>query len=457
MVHSIKVTWSLGFGLVDEKQAFRMMVAIEAGYFVGSLLFTAGTVYFFPVEGLEDVILGCRLYELGSVVFGLLTLYSQLDRLRARRRKDAGRNVTIRELVEECLYCLGSFVFLIGTFLFDPPCVKFLAILFGIPGSHIENTAAVLFMLGSFMFSLGSYVNALSIFEAPKTFRLHYISVTTCYQFGGLLFVAGTMGYVEAFKPNKTMRWVSTWFYLVGCLFYVVGSFLSFVSCVARHQVRWERLQEKNDTKRKRSVVRILGRTASAIPRALLAAAGGRKRRSGGGGHGRLEEDAEEGGVSPCGVRLDLDFASESPGPSEDLDLEDGDGLLEERLAALLGENAGRELAAALRSEDGGDKGEEEQDVFGAFWRSVWTAGPTPPWTGDGCPGSGGVAFAEGTTAFGAAAPVAAAEAAATAAAHGQGHHAVSIGASTASRSAAQQTVSPFRDRDNLTFMDERS
>jgi len=238
MVHAIKLSWKLGCGQLSEHRAARCHALVEAGYLIGSLLFTIGTVYFFPIEGFEDFVLGCRFYEVGSVVFAGLTGYSELDRLHARRHGDPSeRTVTNRELLEQVLYCAGSFVFLVGTFFFDPTCISGLSALFRISESHVENTAAVLFMIGSFMFSFGAYVNALSIFEAPRMFRKSLISVTTSYMFGGLFFVAGTMGYVEAFEPNVTLKWCATWFYLVGCFFYVFGSFMSLVSTVARHQV----------------------------------------------------------------------------------------------------------------------------------------------------------------------------------------------------------------------------
>mmetsp|Transcript_16437 Transcript_16437/g.35922 ORF Transcript_16437/g.35922 Transcript_16437/m.35922 type:complete len:464 (+) Transcript_16437:342-1733(+) len=370
MVHAIKLTWKLGFGHLSERQEARLHSFIESGYVIGSVLFAVGTIYFFPVEGLEDFTLGCRYYEVGSVLFMGLTAYSELDRF-YRRKREGTAAVKIRELVEELLYCLGSFVFLVGTFLFDPTCVAFWVWLVGCSKDTVENTAAALFMVGSFMFSLGSYVNALSIFEAPKSFRLHYMSVTTCYQFGGLLFVAGTMGYVKAFEPNRTMVWVSTWLYMVGCIFYVLGSGLAFISTVASHQVYWEKVHA-NDSKKKKSKV---SKALATVARLALRRRGkGRSKRNG-------MQTLEEEGLSPDGLRLDFDIASEAGTErSEELDLDDEDGRLEQKLAAVLGEEAGRELVAALREEEEEVNEEEaetpahnrsEVDVFGAFWRGV--------------------------------------------------------------------------------------
>ena len=48
------------------------------------------------------------------------------------------------------------------------------------------------------------------------------------------------------------------------------------------------------------------------------------------------------------------------------------EGKLAEQLSAVLGPDVGRELVATLR----GTECPEEENVFGAFWRSVTGAGP---------------------------------------------------------------------------------
>lgn len=367
MVHAIKLGWKIGFGLLSEHVAARAHALLEAGYLIGSLLFTVGTLFFFPLEGLEDFVVGCRFYEVGSVVFALLTGYSELDRWHARRQDS--RDVTKRELLEQMLYCAGSFVFLVGTFFFDPPCVDTLSELLSISKSHIENTAALLFMVGSFMFSLGAYVNALSIFEAPRMFRRHLVIVTSSYMFGGLLFIAGTMGYVEAFEPNLKLRWCATWFYLVGCLFYVNGSGLSFISTVARNQVRFERIQDQEQEKNRR-LARLLSRATSALPRAFKRSKRGKKQaaqQDDGEGDGASVEDGDEATFDEA----DLEAAADEAGVEDmDLDLEVVERRMSAKLASVLGPEVGRELVAALQDADGLGE-EEDEDVFGAFFRAV--------------------------------------------------------------------------------------
>merc|ERR1740121_1562100 len=234
--------------------------------------------------------------------------------------------------------------------MFDPPIVQGLADIFPFTDEEIYNAAAALFMIGSFLFALGAYINALSIFEAPRIFRNHLISVTTCYEFGGLLFVAGTMGYVEAFEPNRTMKWVATWFYFIGCMSYVTGSFLAFVTAVAGNQVRWEKLK-KEERRRKRSIASRVGRAGTAIPRALIRRA-------------RRKSKGEDDCISLAELRRTLQLVEDA----ESLDIDVSESDLAEQLSAALGPEAGQELAAAFRGEE---DDEEADGVFGAFWRAV--------------------------------------------------------------------------------------
>lgn len=350
MVHSFKPLRRLGLGVLSAKVAQRLKATVELGYLCGSLLFGVGTLYFFPVEGLEDFRLGCRFYEIGSVLFLGLTLYTELDHYKAKKRGDQGRDVKNRELLEQLLYVFGSLVFFVGTLLYDPPVVDFLAWVFASRRGRIVNTAAVFFMLGSFLFSLGSYVNALSIFEAPRMLRKHQIRVTTCYQFGGLFFIAGTMGYVDAFEPNYLLKLCATWLYMAGCCFYITGSGLSFVAVVARRQKRWERKVAELDRRRLHGAAPV-GRPALDL---------------------RDEAQFHEPTVLAEVSEPDVDEEEDV-----ELDLEVAKQRIQKHLAEVLGPEAAQDLASKLNDRDG-PLGEEE-DLFSAFWRSIWQTPVSPP------------------------------------------------------------------------------
>lgn len=402
MVHAIRLDWKLGCGALSDRVAARCHALVEAGYLLGSVLFTLGTVFFFPLEGLEDYVTGCRLYELGSLLFAGLTLYAEIDRWHARR---AGRaEVTKRELLEVFFYCVGSIIFLIGTFMYDPPIVTALTNVLGVPKAELENTAGGMFMFGSFLFAAGAYVNAMGIFEAPRIFRKHLVIVTSSYMFGGVLFVAGTMGYIEAFEPNEKLRTCATSFYLIGCLFYCLGTFLSFVHTVARHQVRWERIQDMERRKKQR-MRRLLGRAGRLAKKATGWKRKRRPKPSGPDDDAMTEatedtvnsdefdleaidepEDEDDGDLNldvaeakaskKLASVLGPDIGKELVAAIRDGDeVLDGEGVVERRvsqqLTTVLGPEAGRELVAALRDGD-----EVEDGIFGAFWRGVTGAGP---------------------------------------------------------------------------------
>jgi len=57
MVHATKPQRKLGFGMLSPRSMERLNMAVEFGYLVGSVLFTVGTVYFFPMED-DDLALG---------------------------------------------------------------------------------------------------------------------------------------------------------------------------------------------------------------------------------------------------------------------------------------------------------------------------------------------------------------------------------------------------------------
>merc|ERR1712146_224212 len=95
--------------------------------------------------------------------------------------------------------------------------------------------------------------------------------------------------------------------------------------------------------------------------RIVTGAASGKER------HNDAQSPEQNGGDEDNISLEDLTDAVESE-CSPDVDMELAEGQLTEQLAAVLGPEAGQELVAALReaNTDG-----DEEDVFGAFWRSV--------------------------------------------------------------------------------------
>lgn len=261
VVHAVLIHSTLGTEGRSQRFQEIFQQTIEVGFIIGCLCFAVGCYFYFPEEysHAENVVLACRLLEVGSTIFTVLLLYSWVDGCIARRFKSS-KHVSKRELWELICCTLGSFSFLIGTLLFDPPVVTWTHEITGIQELAIENLGGILFMVGSFFFCAGTFSMSLSLFEANVLFRATGVIITACYAFGGLLFVAGTMGFIAAFEPNLAQRIVATYFYVIGSVLYTIGAMLSFVRCqwilqIARQQrqsaaliqMRWRQYRSYSD------------------------------------------------------------------------------------------------------------------------------------------------------------------------------------------------------------------
>ena len=53
------------------------------------------------------------------------------------------------------------------------------------------------FMIGSMFFAIAAFLNAMDIHKTHPQFKQYAFTIASSYEFGGLLFVGGTMGYVS--------------------------------------------------------------------------------------------------------------------------------------------------------------------------------------------------------------------------------------------------------------------
>merc|ERR1719230_436763 len=95
---------------------------------------------------------------------------------------------------------------------------------------------------------------------------------------------------------------------------------------------------------------------------------------------GLIDDGAQNSANSleiPQNVVKDEDHTDVEDPPEQmtDEDLDSVELRLAHHLQQVLGTDAGQEFAAALRNRNGGIL--EEEDLFGAFWRSVWTSETT--------------------------------------------------------------------------------
>lgn len=228
----------------------------EGGYFASSLLFCVGSLYFFPGRT-QNYRHGCRLFDLGSIIIAVLAL--------AQMAQMYGRRLRAREVAEQSLYFLGSVVFMLGCLISDPD-LQPLCLRFGGTSLWWDLQAAKLFMVGSFLFAFAAFCNMLSIYYAPPVFPGVALTITTMYEFGGMLFVGGTMGFIPGLGCNEQMQALGCCGYLVGSLCYCVGSALSLAV-----RVGLKRLDKADEPTRDANVVALLREHEDALRRSSAA------------------------------------------------------------------------------------------------------------------------------------------------------------------------------------------
>lgn len=179
-------------------------------------------------------------------------------------------------LEEQALYWVGSLLFMLGTLIWDPSVEHWWG------GKHFDHLwwlmfADGLFMLGSFVFSLAAYCNAIILAKqhssTHRIVRRIAFAVVTCSMLGGFFFIGGTLCFLPAryvvvpadatcslehvsegwkimkqgsagASPECTfslsmarMEKIGCGFYMVGCVLYFFGSLLSIGKTRAMHKI----------------------------------------------------------------------------------------------------------------------------------------------------------------------------------------------------------------------------
>jgi len=141
------------------------------------------------------------------------------------------------EACESSLYVAGAILFNAGTILYWPEESNWPLTLASrelAPGQYFnwfspEFEGTVLFIVGSMFFVMASYVNGLSQrgFDTPVKKML--VASTTCYMFGALLFVMGSVAWLPELGCGQRMEEFGAVMYVIGSLLYVIGSVISVI------------------------------------------------------------------------------------------------------------------------------------------------------------------------------------------------------------------------------------
>jgi len=172
---------------VAEKGALSLEATENGLYWWGSLIFTVGTILYWPEEA----------------------QYRQIERL-----KDMSLGVYFN--------------------LFSP-----------------EFEGSLLFVLGSLVFAAAAFVNGLSQRSFDTTKNKMLTATTSLYMMGSLLFVMGSVAFLPNLGCNDTMVAIGAWCFIVGSMFYVIGGVISLVRTLKqiRDEPELEKLAPQESTR----------------------------------------------------------------------------------------------------------------------------------------------------------------------------------------------------------------
>mmetsp|Transcript_68697 Transcript_68697/g.129630 ORF Transcript_68697/g.129630 Transcript_68697/m.129630 type:complete len:333 (+) Transcript_68697:101-1099(+) len=215
---------------------------IEIGYVFGSALFIYGTLLSFPSIkwipekewGITQEEVANLVNDIGSVIFFVLALYDVTDKYIKRRAGE--EHVTRKELIEQFLYVVGSFLFAVGTNCYDDNVLGWFKRV--APGTFSEIDfdlwGAILFMTGSCMFGMAVYVDALDMKHTRLSCHNHALMISILNEIGSFMFLCGTVPYLPGFDPAADFGYAfARWNYLIGSCLFTYSAFLGMLRSVA--------------------------------------------------------------------------------------------------------------------------------------------------------------------------------------------------------------------------------
>lgn len=204
---------------------------IEALDIIAAVIFVVGSVCFLPKysHDLQVFMLGCVLFVVGSVVYCGICLFALIEALKEK-------GLPSLEAGENGMYLLGSWLFLVGTFLYWPAEAHYkyiehvkdmsLGQYFNLFEPEFEGT--VLFAIGSVLFAFAAFTNALNIRGFDDWTAKTLSAITSLYMAGSLLFAMGSIAFLPNLGCNEQMTTIGAWCFIIGSVLFLIGGILSF-------------------------------------------------------------------------------------------------------------------------------------------------------------------------------------------------------------------------------------
>eukprot|EP00933_Yihiella_yeosuensis_P016778 TRINITY_DN14205_c0_g1_i1.p1 TRINITY_DN14205_c0_g1~~TRINITY_DN14205_c0_g1_i1.p1 ORF type:complete len:279 (+),score=29.03 TRINITY_DN14205_c0_g1_i1:216-1052(+) len=97
---------------------------------------------------------------------------------------------------------------------------------FNLMSPEFEGT--VLFIIGSLLYAAAAFINGLNHTDMVTYQGKCHSASTTMYMSGSLLFVMGSVAFLPHLGCNEQMIAIGAWSFIIGSVFFVIGSVISF-------------------------------------------------------------------------------------------------------------------------------------------------------------------------------------------------------------------------------------
>lgn len=233
------------------KDATLYSYSIEFLEVMAAVLFVIGSFCFIPKysKNVEVFQMGCNLFVVGSVQYLIICSLTLLEAWEEKGKWTF-------EVAENLLYLIGSVVFLVGTVLYFPE------------RDHCEHVASsedpevcasigqevnkstkewygtVLFIMGSLIFTVAVFLNALNQRKFIEWQHQMVTVITMLYMLGSVLFCMGSVAFLPDVGCGPEMVEIGANMFIVGSIFFLIASLLSFwrTSYMLRHPEEVEEL-----------------------------------------------------------------------------------------------------------------------------------------------------------------------------------------------------------------------
>lgn len=198
-------------------------------YLFGGIFFIIGSIFSLPsCKEFGDA--GSWIFMGGSFIYLIVTGHDLLEAviyLLSRNKKTIWNWI---EVIAAVVYVLGTILFTIGSIFF-------------LSEVNLIMPGAVCFIIGSFLFLIGSCINVMQIVQAGSINTLQLMNATAIsFALGSMLFIVASIPYawseINIHDHNIILSYIA-WEYIIGSLlFFIGGVFNCFRSYQATHYYR---------------------------------------------------------------------------------------------------------------------------------------------------------------------------------------------------------------------------